>query len=107
MIINNNAFSTIAGLEKAHYNTTFGTVFQKGGESASPDYSAIEAAYGIEGIKIRSAVEFKPALAKAIAMNKPVVLDVPKINPPVPTAGNWNILDISSAGRKINHVSTN
>ena len=31
LIMNNNAFGTIAGLEKAHYHTTYGTVFEKDG----------------------------------------------------------------------------
>ena len=106
LIMNNDAFGTIAGLEKAHFNTTFGTVFHKEGESTSPDYAAIAKAYGIEGIRIQSAAEFKPALAKAIALNKPVVLDVPMINNPVPTTGHWNILDIYSPGKKVGHVST-
>jgi acetolactate synthase-1/2/3 large subunit len=106
LIMNNNAFGTIAGLEKAHYKTTFGTVFEKEGKSTSPDYAAIARAYGIEGIRINSAAEFKPALEKAIAMNKPVVLDVPMVNNPVPTTGHWNILDIYSPGQKISHVST-
>jgi acetolactate synthase-1/2/3 large subunit len=106
LIMNNNAFGTIAGLEKAHYDTTFGTVFMKEGESTSPDYAAIARAYGVEGISIESAAEFKPALEKAIALNKPVVLDVRMINNPVPTTGHWNILDIYSPGRKVSHVST-
>jgi acetolactate synthase I/II/III large subunit len=106
LIMNNNAFGTIAGLEKAHYNTTFATIFQKDGESTSPDYAAIAKAYGIEGITVKSAAEFKPALAQAIALNKPVVLDVPMINNPVPTTGHWNILDIYSPGKKVSHVST-
>ena len=106
LIMNNNAFGTIAGLEKAHYDTTFATVFQKDGESTSPDYAAIARAYGIEGITVKSAVDFKPALEKAIALNKPVVLDVPMINNPVPTTGHWNILDIYSPGKKVGHVST-
>lgn len=104
--MNNDAFGTIAGLEKAHFNTTFGTVFHKDGESTSPDYAAIARAYGIEGIRIQSAAEFKPALTRAIALNKPVVLDVPMINNPVPTTGHWNILDIYSPGKKVSHVST-
>lgn len=107
LIMNNNAFGTIAGLEKAHYQTTFGTIFEKDGKSTSPDYAAIARAYGIAGIRINSAAEFKPALEKAIAMNRPVVLDVPMINNPVPTTGHWNILDIYSPGQKISHVSTN
>ncbi len=106
LIMNNNAFGTIAGLEKAHYQTTFGTVFTKDGESTSPDYAEIARAYGIEGIKIQSAAEFKPALIRAIALDKPVVLDVPMINNPVPTSGHWNILDIYSPGQKVSHVST-
>ena len=32
VIMNNCAFGTIAGLEKAHYGTTFGTVFEKDGK---------------------------------------------------------------------------
>ena len=106
LIMNNNAFGTIAGLEKAHFGTTFGTVFQKDGESTSPDYAAIARAYGVEGVRIQSAAEFKPALLKAIALNQPVVLDVPMINNPVPTGGHWNILDIYSPGKHISHVST-
>ena len=106
LIMNNNAFGTIAGLEKAHYRTTYGTVFEKDGESTSPDYAALARAYGIEGIRVGSAAEFKPALQRAIALNRPVVLDVPMINNPVPTSGHWNILDIYSPGGKISHVST-
>ena len=106
LIMNNDAFGTIAGLEKAHYQTTFGTVFTKNGESTSPNYAEIAKAYGIEGIKIESAAEFKPALERAVKLNKPVVLDVPMINNPVPTSGHWNILDIYSPGKKVSHVST-
>jgi acetolactate synthase-1/2/3 large subunit len=106
VVMNNNAFGTIAGLEKAHYGTTFGTVFEKHGRSTSPDYAAIARAYGAEGVRLASAAEFKPALEKAIAGGRPVVLDVSMINNPVPTAGHWNILDIYSPGRKVSHVST-
>jgi len=106
VIMNNYAFGTIAGLEKAHYGTTFATVFEKDGKPWSPDYAAIARAYGIEGIKIKSAAEFKPALERAIRMNKPVVLDVHMKNEPVPTAGHWNIMDIYSPGKKVHHIST-
>jgi acetolactate synthase-1/2/3 large subunit len=54
VIMNNFAFGTIAGLQKAHFGTTLGTVFQKDGEPYSPDYAAIARAYGVEGIKIPS-----------------------------------------------------
>lgn len=107
VIMNNRAFGTIAGLEKAHYDTTFGTLFIKDGETYSPDYAAIARAYGVEGEKIQSAEEFKPALERAIKSNKPYVLDVSMINNPVPTAGHWNIMDIYSPGKQVHHVSTN
>ncbi|THE10524.1 thiamine pyrophosphate-binding protein [Bacillus timonensis] len=107
VIMNNFAFGTIAGLQKAHYDTTLGTLFVKDGDPYSPDFAGIARAFGIEGIKIEKAEEFKPALEKAIASNKPVVIDVAMLNNPVPTAGHWNIMDIYSPDRKIHHVSTN
>jgi acetolactate synthase I/II/III large subunit len=105
VIMNNFAFGTIAGLEKAHFGTTYGTVFQKGGQPYSPDYAAIAKAYGVEGVKVSSAAEFKPALERAIKSGKPFVIDVVMQNEPVPTAGHWNIMDIYSPGKKVHHVA--
>jgi acetolactate synthase-1/2/3 large subunit len=105
IIMNNFAFGTIAGLQKAHFGTTLGTVFKKDGEPYSPDFAAIARAYGVEGIKIQAAEEFKPALEKAISMNKPVVIDVAMLNNPVPTDGHWNIMDIYSPNKKVHHAS--
>ena len=106
VIMNNHAFGTIAGLELAHYGTTFATVFEKNGKTWSPDYAAIARAYGVDGIKVGSAAEFRPALEKAIRSKRPVVIDVYMQNEPVPTAGHWNIMDIYSPGKKVHHVST-
>lgn len=108
LVMNNNAFGTIAGLQKAHYGLTYGTTF-----SGSPDaptngsgYAEIARAYGAEGIRISSAEELLPSLQAAIASGKPTVLDVPMINNPTPTTGHWNILDIYSPDKEISHVST-
>ena len=108
VVMNNRAFGTIAQLQKAHYNTTLGTVFEKNNEPVSADFSAIARAYGIEGIKITSAEEFKPALERAIRSNKPTLIDVLMVNNPVPTDGYWNINDIYSPGKGENilHVAT-
>jgi len=106
IIMNNDAFGTIAGLEMAHFGTTFGTVFQKDGKSTSPDYAALARAYGVEGVRIESADGFKPALEEAIRAKAPVVIDVPMINNPTPTTGHWNILDIYSPDKDISHVGT-
>lgn len=106
VIMNNRAYGTIAGLEAAHYDTTFGTVFEKNGKPWSPDYAAIARAYGVEGVTIGSAAELKPALAKAMRSKKPIVIDVNMKNEPVPTDGHWNIMDIYSPGKKVHHVAT-
>ena len=106
VIMNNCAFGTIAGLEMAHYGTTHGTVFMRNGEPYAVDYAAIARAYGVDGVRIGSAEEFKPALERAIASGKPCVIDVSMQNAPVPTAGHWNIMDIYSPGKKVHHVDT-
>ena len=107
VIMNNNAFGTIAGLIKAHYDTTFGTVFFRDGEEYAPDYAGIAQNYGIEGVTIEKAEDFKPALEKAIKSNRPVVLDVRMVNIPTPTEGHWDIMSVFSPGKRVHHVSTN
>ncbi|GAA0370727.1 thiamine pyrophosphate-binding protein [Bacillus horti] len=107
VIMNNYAYGTIAGLQKAHYGTTLGTLFERDGQPYSPEFSSIAKGFGVEGIKITSAAEFKPALEKAIQANKPVVIDVAMLNNPVPTDGHWNIMDIYSPDKKVHHAATN
>jgi acetolactate synthase I/II/III large subunit len=105
IVMNNNAYGTIAGLEMAHYGTAFGTVFRRKGEPYHVDFAAIARAYGLKGVQIKSAAEFKPALQEAVASGQPCVIDVAMMNEPVPTAGHWNINDIYSPGRKVSHVA--
>jgi len=94
-VMNNRAFGTIAGLEAAHYDHSFGTLFKKpDGSSYSPQWAEVARAYGIKGRKIQAAAEFKSALAEALAADEPYLLDVPMENIPVPTDGIWNINDI-------------
>lgn len=108
LVMNNNAYGTIAGLQKAHYGVTYGTTFP--GSAAQPkfgpDYAAVARAYGAEGIKITAADQLIPALQQAIAAQVPFLIDVAMINNPTPTTGHWNILDIYSPGEKISHVAT-
>ncbi|SIQ59089.1 acetolactate synthase-1/2/3 large subunit [Aromatoleum tolulyticum] len=106
VVMNNFAFGTIAGLQKAHYGTTTGTLFRKDGEPYQADFAAVARAYGAEGVKIESAEQFKEVLAQAVKSNKPFVIDVAMKNNPVPTTGHWNILDIYSPNAKVSHVST-
>jgi acetolactate synthase-1/2/3 large subunit len=105
IIMNNNAYGTIAGLEMAHYGTSFGCVFRRRGEPYFVDFAAVARAYGIDGVQITRAEDFKPALQKAISSGRPTVIDVAMLNEPVPTAGHWNIMDIYSPDRKVHHVA--
>lgn len=108
VVMNNNAFGTIAGLQKAHYDSTYGTVFpgQVGEEELQPNYADIANAYGVKGVRIEAAKDLLPALEEAIAAGKPTVIDVAMINNPTPTTGHWNILDIYSPDKQVSHVAT-
>ena len=95
IVMNNSAFGTIAGLEYANYKTKFGTVFSTpDGAPYTPNWAEVANAYGVEGVRISSVEEFKATLERAIASNKPFLIDVPMENIPVPTPGCWNINDI-------------
>ena len=105
VVMNNGSYGTIAGLEMAHYGTTYGTVFKRNGKNYSPDFAAIARAYGIDGVSIETAEQFKPSFEHAVASGKPFVIDVAMMNEPVPTAGHWNINEIYSPDRSISHVA--
>ncbi|MCL2578424.1 MAG: thiamine pyrophosphate-binding protein [Oscillospiraceae bacterium] len=97
VVMNNSAFGTINGLERAHYPTGFGTEFKKpNGETYSPEWSEIARGYGIKAKKVTSAGEFKEILKEALDANEPYLIDVPMENIPTPTEGIWNINDIYS-----------
>jgi acetolactate synthase-1/2/3 large subunit len=106
VVMNNNAYGTIAGLEKAYFGTVYGTTFPGKVGDALPDYAAVAKAYGAEGLRVETADQFLPTLQKALAMPGPVVVDVPMKNNPTPTTGHWNILDIYSPHADASHMAT-
>ena len=108
VVMNNNAYGTIAGLQLAHFGLTYGTTFPGDGADPEllPNYAAVANAYGATGIRVEAAADFRPALEKALAMDRPVVLDVAMKNNPTPTTGHWNILDIYSPGERRSHLAT-
>ena len=108
LVMNNNAFGTIAGLQKAHYKTTYGTTFpgEVGARDLLPDYAALARAYGIRGHRLSSAAELLPLLKETIASGEPAVIDAAMINTPTPTTGHWNILDIYTPGGGASHEAT-
>lgn len=98
VVMDNSAFGTIAGLEKMHYNTNFGCVFERCGQPYEVDYAAIARGYGARGVKIQAASELGPALREALASDLPTLIQVPMENAPTPTPGHWNINDIYRLG---------
>jgi acetolactate synthase I/II/III large subunit len=108
LVMNNNAYGTIAGLQKAAYGVTHGTLFPAAGgwDEQTPNYADIARAYGCLGERLTSAAALAPALRRALDSGRPYVLDVPMKNNPTPTTGHWNILDIYSPDKRLEHVAT-
>ena len=95
VVMNNNAFGTIAGLKGEHYDSTYGTEFKDhSGNTYNPEFADVAKAYGVKGKKIESADEFKEVFKEAIEADEPYLIDVPMENISVPTDGVWNINDI-------------
>ena len=98
VVMDNAAFGTIAGLEKAHYGWTFGNLFEIEGKEYRVAYADVARACGAQGFFIGQASELGPALRKAFESGLPTVIHVPMENIPTPTPGYWNINDIYRKG---------
>jgi len=98
IVMDNKAFGTIALLQKHHYETFFGTLFERGGEPYGIEYAQVARACGIDGFKVEAAEDLLPVLKKAIQSEKPTLVHVPMENVPTPTPGHWNINDIYRKG---------
>jgi len=98
VVMDNAAFGTIAGLEKAHYGWSFGNLFESEGKEYRVAYADVARACGAQGFFIRKADELGPALREAFASGLPTVIHVPMENIPTPTPGYWNINDIYRKG---------
>jgi acetolactate synthase-1/2/3 large subunit len=98
VVMDNSAFGTIAGLEEAKYDWSFGCLFLRDGKPYSVDYAAVARAHGANGIDIKAADELGPALEMALKSDLPTLIRVPMVNVPTPTPGHWNINDIYRNG---------
>jgi acetolactate synthase I/II/III large subunit len=98
VVMDNSAFGTIAGLEEMHYGTNFGCMFECDGKPYHIDYAAMARSYGADGVRIASASELGPALRRALASNRPTLIQAPMENAPTPTPGHWDINDIYRRG---------
>ena len=98
LVMDNDAFGTIAGLEAMHYGWSFGCLFERHGKPYHSDYAALARAFGARGVTINKADELYPALVEALASNLPTVIQAPMENAPTPTPGHWDINDVYRMG---------
>lgn len=94
VVMDNAGFGTIAGLEQAHFGSSYGCLFERDGQPYRVDYAAFARACGARGVFIEAASELGPALQEAVRSSTPTVIQVPMENAPTPTPGYWNINDI-------------
>ena len=98
VVMDNDAFGTIAGLDQMHYGTTFGCMFERRGKTYHSDYAALARSFGARGVAIEKADDLYPALVEALAADVPTVIQAPMENAPTPTPGHWDINDVYRAG---------
>jgi acetolactate synthase I/II/III large subunit len=98
VIMDNDGFGTIAGLENTHYGWSFGCLFERHGKAYHTDYAAMARSFGARGVAIESADQLYPALVEALESKIPTVVQAPMENAPTPTPGHWDINDIYRAG---------
>ena len=98
VVMDNDGFGTIAGLEQMHYASTFGCRFERHGKPFHTDYAALARSFGARGVAIESADQLYPALVEALQSKLPTVIQAPMENAPTPTPGHWDINDIYRAG---------
>ena len=55
VVMDNNGFGTIAGLEAMHYGWSYGCMFERKGEPYRTDYAAMARSFGARGVAIESA----------------------------------------------------
>lgn len=78
MLLNNSGWMAIKDLQADVFGeeNTFGNDFMKNDELYSPDFAAIAQNFGIYSEKISKEDEIKGALERAIALNKPALIEV-------------------------------
>lgn len=95
VIWNNYAWGAIRDLQHGQFGgRELGTSFTAGAnaEPYNPDFAALARAHGVDGVKVSRSDDFRDALTRAIASNKPWVIDL-EVDPGVkpPSVGTWEL----------------
>jgi acetolactate synthase-1/2/3 large subunit len=93
-VMNNSAYATISGMQRRHFGSDYGAVF----DSTGLDYAAFARSVGADGTRIDAADQLADAVRTALSTRQPHVIDIRCSTEPVPTTGHWDINSLFEAG---------
>jgi acetolactate synthase-1/2/3 large subunit len=106
VIMNNCAFGTIAGCRRRTTAPPSARCSARTAQPSRPTLRPSPAPTAPRRSRHLSRRIQAGTWQKAMAANRPFVIDVAMQNAPVETAGHWNIMDIYSPGKKVHHADT-
>ncbi|MBP8296199.1 MAG: thiamine pyrophosphate-binding protein [Burkholderiales bacterium] len=93
VIWNNFGWTSIRDIQSGVFRgREIGTMFHHDGRPYNPDFAAMARSYGVEGVTVKQGRDFRDAFAHALALGKPIVLDV-HVNGDIhlPSTGAWQL----------------
>jgi acetolactate synthase I/II/III large subunit len=100
VLFNNFCFSTIRTVGTTYFNNSYGTEFTTpDGQPYNPDFPLLAKAFGMGGDQVIDPDDLAPALKKALAIDKPYLLEVrTRADVPMPRTGHWDIAEFLRLG---------
>lgn len=102
VLFNNFCFSTIRTVGTTYFNSAYGTEFTTpDGRPYNPDFPLLARAFGMAGDQVIDPDDLAPALKKALASEKPYLLEVrTRGDVPMPRTGHWDIAEFLRLGNE-------
>jgi acetolactate synthase-1/2/3 large subunit len=100
VLFNNFCFSTIRTVGTTYFKNSYGTEFTTpDGQPYNPDFPLLAKAFGMSGDQVLDPEDLAPALKKALAADKPYLLEVrTRGDVPMPRTGHWDIAEFLRLG---------
>ncbi len=95
LVMNN----TVLGMVRQWQKLFYGNRFSQTDPHRATDFVALANAFGVDGMRINATEDIKPVLEKAVALNKPVVIDCRIIH-------DLNVLPMIPPGKTANEIIT-
>ena len=78
VIFNNLGWQAIRDLQQIAFSdeSTYGTMFERGGEPVTPNFAQISEAFGAFGVRVSAPGDIAPALRAALDCGRPAVVEV-------------------------------